>query len=409
MKNIELLCKKFYFYRMFKQNKSLIINYTNQAIELRRQIHQNPELSFEEYDTAKLIMRKLDEMAVPYTSNVGGNGIVATIKSGNFEKKIIALRADFDALPIQEETGLDFESRNSGVMHACGHDIHSSSLLAVAGVLNELKNEWEGTIHFVFQHAEELLPGGAKQMLDANLFGDLQPEYVIAQHVDPDLKVGEFGFKSDKYMASNDEIYLTINGKGGHGAMPHKFDDTVLAASQIINSLQQISSRLVPAATPMVLSFGKFIANGATNIIPNKVIIEGTFRTFDEKWRLEGHSHIERIAKSTAKAYGTECEVEIRKGYPVVVNNKDLYEMARKITIDGWGEEQVKELDYRMTSEDFAYFSNRYKSLFYRLGVGHKNESKNFPLHSSKFNPDESALEHSIRFMTELAINSIRV
>ena len=391
---------------MLEKNKPLVTKYSSQAIETRRLIHKNPELSFEEFNTAKLILQKLDDLGISYNSNIGGNGIVASLKSGNSKKRVIALRADFDALPIHEETGLDFRSVNKGVMHACGHDIHTSSLLAVAGVLKERKEEWEGTIHFVFQHAEELIPGGAKLMLEADLFGNSQPEYMIAQHVDPDLKVGEFGFKSGKYMASNDEIYLKITGKGGHGAMPHKFDDTVLAASQIINNLQQISSRLVPVATPMVLSFGKFIADGATNIIPSQVNIAGTFRTFDELWRKEAHAHIEHIAKSTAQSYGTECEVEIRKGYPVVVNNNYLYQTAKELAMQ-WGVNNVVELDYRMTSEDFGYFSNQYKSLFYRLGVGHKNDADNFPLHSSKFNPDESALEYSISFMSQLAIEII--
>jgi len=385
----------------------LLTKYYSQAIETRRLIHKNPELSFEEFNTAKLIMQKLDGLGIPYKTNVGGNGIVATLKSGDYKKKVIALRADFDALPIYEETGLEFKSVNNGVMHACGHDIHTSSLLAVAGVLQERKEEWEGTIYFVFQHAEELIPGGAKLMLDADLFGSLQPEYIIAQHVDPDLKVGEFGFKSGKYMASNDEVYLNITGKGGHGAMPHKFNDTVLSASQLINNLQQISSRLVPAAIPMVLSFGLFLAKGATNIIPNEVKIAGTFRTFDESWRKQAHEHIKRISKSTAESYNTECEVEIRKGYPVVVNDAFLYQTAKELAVQRYGAKNVVELDYRMTSEDFAYFSNQYKSLFYRLGVGHKNDADNFPLHSSKFNPDESALEYSITFMTELAIEII--
>jgi amidohydrolase len=289
-------------------------------------------------------------------------------------------------------------------MHACGHDIHSSSLLAVAGVLKELINKWEGTIHYVFQHAEELIPGGAKLMLQENLFGDNQPEFVIAQHVDPEITVGKFGFKTGRYMASNDEVYLTILGKGGHGAMPHKIDDTVLSASQVLVNLQQISSRLVPAGIPMVLSFGKFIADGATNVIPSEVKIEGTFRTFDEQWRLKAHQHIKNIAESTAVAYGTTCEVEIRHGYPVVENNDVLYNKAKQLVVDSLGKDAVIDLDYRMTSEDFGYFSQQYKSLFYRLGVGFDDDSKNYPLHSPKFNPDENALQYSIEFMSNLAV-----
>lgn len=393
---------------MVEKIKVLSQQYFEDAIAFRRYIHAHPELSFEEENTAKFIAQKLDEIFIPYQKNVGGNGIVATLKGNNPDKKIIALRADFDALPIHEETNLSFSSQNKGVMHACGHDIHTSSLLSVIKVLKDLKEEWEGTIHFVFQHAEELLPGGAIQMLDANLFGDLQPEYVIAQHVDPDIEVGSFGFKSGRYMASNDEVYLTINGKGGHGAMPHKINDTVLAAAQVLVNLQQISSRLIPSNIPMVLSFGKMIADGATNVIPEKVEIAGTFRMFDEELRKTAHRHIKRIAESTAEAYGTKCIVDIRKGYPVVENNEELTEVAKQLVESDFGKDKLEVLDYRMTSEDFGYFTQRYKSLFYRLGVGHKEGSKNFPLHSSKFNPDEEAIKYSIEFMSRLAIKILK-
>jgi len=389
---------------MIEKVKALSHKYFKDAVIYRRYIHSYPELSFEEKNTAAFIAKELDEISIPYKMNIGGNGIVATLKGNNPDKKIIALRADFDALPIKEETNLSFASKNKGVMHACGHDIHTSSLLSVIKILKDLKEEWEGTIHFVFQHAEELLPGGAIQMLDANLFGDLQPEYIIAQHVDPDIEVGSFGFKQGRYMASNDEVYLTIEGKGGHGAMPHKINDTVLAAAQVLVNLQQISSRLIPSNIPMVLSFGKMIADGATNVIPEKVEIAGTFRMFDEELRKTVHQHIERIAKSTAEAYGTKCIVDIRKGYPVVDNNTELTEIAKQLVEDSFGKDKLEDLDYRMTSEDFGYFSQRYKSVFYRLGVGHTNELMNYPLHSSKFNPNEEALKYSIQFMSSLAI-----
>jgi len=403
-KPIIFIEKSNYLYLMFNTIQKLSQKYFSEAIEFRHQMHRFPELSFEEKETALLIAKELDKISVPYKKNIGGNGIVATLEGKSSNKKIIALRADFDALPIHEETNLDFSSENKGVMHACGHDIHTSSLLSVLRVLNDLKDKWEGTIHFVFQHAEELLPGGAKQMIEANLFGSLQPEFVIAQHVDPDIEVGCFGFKSGRYMASNDEIYLTIEGKGGHGAMPHKINDTVLSASQIIVNLQQIASRLVPSTVPMVLSFGRMIAEGATNVIPEKVEIAGTFRMFDEDLRKEVHQHIKRIAESTAESFGTSCVVDIRKGYPVVDNNIELTEIARKLVEKDLGEDKLVDLDFRMTSEDFGYFSQSYKSLFYRLGVGHENPELNYPLHSSKFNPNEDALLHSIQYMTALAL-----
>ncbi len=393
---------------MVEKVKVLSHKYSEGAVAYRRHIHSHPELSFKEKNTALFIAEELDRISISYRKNIGGNGIVATLQGKSPNKKIIALRADFDALPIHEETNLSFSSQNKGVMHACGHDIHTSSLLSVIKVLKDLKEEWEGTIHFVFQHAEELLPGGAIQMIDANLFGDLQPEYVIAQHVDPDIEVGSFGFKSGRYMASNDEVYLTIEGKGGHGAMPHKINDTVLAAAQVLVNLQQISSRLIPSNIPMVLSFGRMIAEGATNVIPEKVEIAGTFRMFDEELRKEVHQHIKRISESTAEAYGTKCIVDIRKGYPVVENNNGLVEIAKELVVDNWGEDKLIELDYRMTSEDFGYFSQKYKSLFYRLGVGHKDKTMNYPLHSSKFNPDEEALKYSIQFMSDLAIKLLK-
>lgn len=393
---------------MFEKIKSLSSTVFNEAVQIRRHLHKHPELSFKEFNTADFIANELDKIEIPYRKGVGGNGMVATLKSNNPDKKIIALRADFDALPILEETNLSFSSENNGVMHACGHDIHSSSLLSVIKVLKALKSEWEGTIHFVFQHAEELIPGGASLMLKDNLFGDLQPEYIIAQHVEPDLQAGTFGIKPGRYMASNDEIYLTIHGKGGHGAMPHKFNDTVLAAAHVLVNLQQISSRLVPANVPMVLSFGKVVADGATNVIPDKVEIQGTFRMFDEELRSTVHQHIERISKSTAEAFGTTCEIEIRKGYPVVDNNEELSAIAKETMQKLFGKKNVIDLDYRMTSEDFAFFSQKYKSVFYRLGVGRKDSSLNFPLHSSKFNPDEEALKYSIQYMSSLALKILK-
>ena len=389
---------------MFNKIRNISNLYTDDAIRFRRLMHQNPELSFEEKQTALLIAKELDDIGVPYKKNVGGNGLVATLKGRNPNKKIIALRADFDALPIVEETNLDFSSNHKGVMHACGHDIHTASLLSVLRVLTDLKQEWEGTIHFVFQHAEELLPGGAIQMIEANLFGNLQPEFVLAQHVDPDIEVGAFGFKQGRYMASNDEVYITIEGKGGHGAMPHKIQDTVLAASQIVINLQQIASRIVPSVVPMVLSFGKFIAQGATNVIPDKVELAGTFRMFDEDLRKEVHQHITRIANSTAKAFGVQANVDIRKGYPVVENNDMLVNTAKVLVSKFFGNDKIVDLDFRMTSEDFGYFSQQYQSLFYRLGVGHADKALNFPLHSSMFNPNEDALKYSIQFMSSLAL-----
>ncbi len=378
--------------------------YIEKAILDRRFLHQYPELSFKEFNTAQWICKNLEDYGVPYRAGIGGNGIVATLKGKHPDKKTIAVRADFDALPIHEETGLSFCSTEEGVMHACGHDLHTANLLAVLSFLNDNKTSFEGTIHFVFQHGEELVPGGAQQMLDDDLFSGDEPELVIAQHTEPNLPAGSFGFKSGAYMASNDEVYIQIHGKGGHAAMPSQINDTVLAASQTVVNLQQIASRLVNPTTPMVLSLGKLIADGATNVIPSVVFMEGTFRTFDELWRAKAKELIQQIAEQTAKAYSCEAKVEIRKGYPVVENNPDLTQQAIDLAESMFGKDSIHRLEHRMTSEDFGFFTQKYPSLFYRFGVGHQDNNKNYPLHSSKFNPNEESLRYSVEFMVNLIL-----
>ncbi len=381
--------------------------YIDRAISDRRFLHQYPELSFKEYNTAQWICKELDDYGVSYRSGVGGNGIVAVLKGINPDKKTVALRADFDALPVHEETDLPFCSKQEGVMHACGHDLHTANLLAVLSFLNDNKTKFEGTIYFIFQHGEELVPGGAQLMLDDDLFDGNEPELIIAQHTEPNLTAGSFGFKSGAYMASNDEVYIQVHGKGGHAAMPNHINDTVLAASQVVVSLQQIASRLVKPTIPMVLSLGKFIADGATNVIPSVVSLEGTFRTFDETFREEAKGLIQKIAKETAQAYGCEAEVEIRKGYPVVDNNPKLMQQATTLAKELFGESSVHYLEHRMTSEDFGFFTQKYPALFYRFGVGHSDKAMNHPLHSSKFNPNEEALKYSVKFMVNLILKTL--
>lgn len=375
----------------------------DKALLNRRHMHQHPELSFQETHTANWISDQLEEMAVKYRRNVGGNGIVATLKQGKADSSIVALRADFDALPILEQSNSSFASVNKGVMHACGHDFHTSILLSV---LEHFKQDdaWEGTIHFIFQHAEEMLPGGAIAMLQDNLFDGELPKVIIAQHVDPDLKVGTFGFKPGAYMASSDEIYLTITGRGGHAALPHKINDTVLAASQTIVNLQQIASRKADPTTPMVLSFGKLMALGATNVIPSEVRIEGTLRTFDETWREDSKRLIDEITVYTAKAHGCNANIDIKYGYPVLFNNEAATQTAIDTCKNIFGEHNTIALTHRMTAEDFGYFSQQYPAVFYRCGVAQKDASNNFPLHSSQFNLNEDAIEPSIKMMINLTL-----
>ncbi len=384
--------------------KELAAKYADKVIEFRHHLHANPELSFQENETSLFITNFLNENRISFKNNIAGNGILAIIE-GSKPGITIALRADIDALPISEQNSCSYKSQNSGVMHACGHDVHTSSLMGVMLILNELKSELSGKFLFVFQPAEEKLPGGAKQMLDEGIFNEHKPTLIIAQHVNPSMKAGTVGFKSGMYMASTDEIYITVKGKGGHAAMPHQLTDTVLISSHIIVALQQIVSRKAFAAIPSVLSFGKVIANGATNIIPDEVNIEGTFRTMNEEWRKEALKEIELMSKSIAKSMGGDCDVRIMHGYPSLINNENITEKSRKFSQEYIGTENVIDMDIRMTAEDFSYFAQEYPATMYRLGTANNNEDTNHPLHSSRFNIDESVLEMTHGLMAWIAIN----
>ncbi|GAB4280142.1 MAG: M20 family metallopeptidase [Marinilabiliales bacterium] len=367
--------------------------YYNDIVNIRRHLHKHPELSFNEKETSEFIVRELKSIGLNCKTGIAGYGIIADIKGKNPEKgKMIALRADIDALPIQEMNNVDYASVNKKVMHACGHDAHTACLIGAAKILCQLKEKWNGVVRLIFQPAEEKLPGGAKKMLDEGIFLDREPDFVIAQHVDPELRTGYIGIKQGMYMASTDEIYITLTGKGGHAAMPDKISDTVLAAAQIVVSLQQIVSRNLPPGLPAVLSIGKIIADGATNIIPEKVNIEGTFRTFNEKQREFAHARITEIVQNTANIYNTKADIEIRKGYPFLINNEQLSNNIRKNIIEYAGKDKLVDLDLRMTSEDFSYFSQKYPSVLYRLGTCNPDKNSNNPLHSEYFNIDEDAL-----------------
>ncbi|QQS50118.1 MAG: amidohydrolase [Bacteroidota bacterium] len=388
--------------------KELATAFLDDTIQIRRYLHQHPELSFQEHHTSAFIKQKLDELGIPYTGGYVETGILAKIEGLNPQKKIVALRADMDALPVVEENQVDYISQNTGVMHACGHDVHSACLLGAAKILQQFRNDFEGTILLVFQPAEEKLPGGAKLMLEQGIFDAIKPDLIIGQHVMPGLQVGKVGFRSGMYMASADEIYLTVKGKGGHAAMPHQLVDTVLVASHIIVALQQVVSRNAYAAIPSVLSFGKVDAPGATNIIPREVKIEGTFRTMDEKWRYEAHQKITKIATTLAESMGATCEVDIEVGYPCLVNDAGITTEASKLAMEILGKEQVVELDLRMTSEDFAFFSQQYPATFYRLGISGAEAKVVSPLHSPTFNIDEKALETGMATMAYLALGFLK-
>ncbi len=374
-------------------------------IDIRRHLHAHPELSFQEIETSKYIASLLQENNIPFTTGWAGHGIVATIKGQSEET--MALRADMDALPILETNDVIYKSKNEGKMHACGHDVHTASLLGAAFILNEIKDQLPKSIKLIFQPGEELLPGGASIMIREGVLQNPTPTSIIGQHVFPSLQAGKVGIRSGLYMASADEIYISIHGRGGHAAMPHDCNDTILAASQMIVSLQQVVSRHCPAGIPSVLSFGKINSTGgATNIIPDEVKIEGTFRTMDENWRMKAHQLIHDIILHTCNAYGAKADVNIVKGYPCLINDPNISVNVKQNMIDYMDAENVIDLDQRMTSEDFAFYSQAIPACFYRLGT--RNESKGIisPVHTSTFDIDESALEVGMGLMAWLAVRS---
>lgn len=384
--------------------KQEVQNSLEEVISIRQHLHKNPELSFQEFNTSVFIQEKLKAWQIPFTAGFVETGIVVELISGQSDKKL-ALRADIDALPIQENSDKPYCSQNAKIMHACGHDAHTASLLGALYILNANKNLWEGKITAIFQPGEEVLPGGAKLMLDAGALNS-NPDYIIGQHVYPDLESGKVGFRGGQYMASCDEIHLTVKGTGGHAALPHKITDTVLIASQLIVSLQQVVSRKLSPYTPAVLSFGYVNANGATNIIPNEVHIKGTFRCMDEHWRAVAHKEIERITKATVEGMGGTVNLEIRKGYPSLFNNPEFTTKAKAAAIAYLGEENVVDLDLRMTAEDFSYYSQVIPACFYRFGTAEPNKVSEKKLHHPEFDIDErKSLETSVGVMTALAID----
>ncbi len=388
--------------------KALAQAYLPDAIELRRFIHQHPELSFEEVKTGKLVASKLAEYHIPYQHGVAQNGVVGLIKGRNPSKKIIALRADMDALPIQELNDLPYKSTVAGVMHACGHDAHTSSLLTAARILNELKGEFEGTIKLIFQPGEEKTPGGASIMIKEGVLKNPAPTSIIGQHVHPPLEAGKVGLKPGIYMASSDEIYINVQGKGGHGATPDECVDPVLISAHIITALQQIVSRQASPTMPSVLTIGKINSTGgATNVIPGEVKMEGTFRTLDENWRREALQRMKKLAEGMAESMGGTCVFRIEHGYPVLNNDEALTKKVKGWMIEYCGSENVVDLPLRMTSEDFAYYSQEIPACFYRLGTGNKAKGIVSGLHTATFNIEESSLELGVGLMAWLAIKEL--
>jgi amidohydrolase len=387
--------------------KRLAEEFATDVVNIRRHIHANPELSYQEFNTAKYVASQLKAIGILPKEGVAETGLTAVVEGKNPGKKVIALRADMDALPITEANDVPYKSKNEGVMHACGHDAHTASLLGTARILHTLKNEFEGTVKFIFQPGEEKNPGGASLMIKDGALKNPAPSKMFGQHVMPLIPVGKVGFRPGMYMASCDEIYLTVKGKGGHGAIPELAIDPVLITAHIIVALQQIISRNASPKTPTVLSFGKVIANGATNIIPEEVKVEGTFRAMNEEWRADAHKRIKKMAESIAEGMGGSCDVNISKGYPYLENDPVLTEEARNAAAIYIGEENIVDLDLWMGAEDFSYYTHEVSACFYRLGT--RNEAKGITsyVHTPTFNIDEKALEIGSGMMAWLAINSL--
>ena len=389
---------------MLEKIKNLSQKYFEEIKDIRRHLHQHPELSFQEHETSKFLINKLKDWGISIDQKWVDTGFSVVIDSGQ-EGATIALRADLDALPIQEKNEIEYRSTNDGIMHACGHDVHSACLMGVAKILNETKAYWKGKVVLFFQAGEEKLPGGASLMIKEGIMEKYKPQRMLAQHVYPEMEVGKVGFKEGMYMASADEIYLTVKGKGGHAALPHKNIDPIVIAANLISELQQLSSRIAPPTIPTVLSFGKIIGNGATNVIPDDVKIEGTLRTMNEEWRNIYHQKIEEISHSVAKSFGGDCIVDIRKGYPFLVNDELTTQQSRKSAQLYLGDNKVEELDLRMTAEDFAYFSQKSKTCFYRLGVRNEANGIIHSVHHPQFNIDEKALEVGMGLMSFIALD----
>lgn len=391
--------------QLISKIKSLSSENLPEIIAIRRHLHAHPEISFEEYNTSETIALKLREYNIPFKQGIVKTGIVALIKGKNPEKKTVALRADMDALPIAEMNTCEYKSVNTGLMHACGHDVHSASLLGTAKILNELKSEFEGTIKLIFQPGEEKLPGGASLMIKEGVLVNPTPDNMFGQHVFPSMEVGKVGFRSGMYMASTDELYMTVRGKGGHAAMVNEYVNPLLIASKILTELND--EFMGKAGIPTVLAFGKITGNGATNVIPDEVKVEGTFRTMDETWRAEAHQKMKKIALEIASKMKGSCDFRIELGYPFLVNDEITTKTAKSAAERYLGKENVEELPMRMTAEDFAFFSQKVPSCFYRLGTGNKSKGITSGVHTATFDIDEAALEIGAGLMAWLAINEL--
>lgn len=381
--------------------KELAKKYSSEFIEVRRHLHAHPELSYQEFETSKFVQQKLSEFNIPFEVKAT-TGVIGLIRGKNPDSRIIALRADMDALPITEQNDVTYKSINTGVMHACGHDVHTTCLLGTAKILSETKNDWEGTVKLIFQPGEEKNPGGASLLIKEGVLDNPKPEAIFALHVNPQLEVGKLSFRSGKVMASADELYFTIKSKGGHAAAPQLTADTILIASHLIVALQQVISRNNNPLLPSVLSITSFQGGFTTNVIPSEVKLMGTFRAMDEEWRFKAHDIIRKLSTELVHSMGAELDLHIDVGYPTVYNNEQLNHAAKKIAEEFIGTSNVEETEIRMGAEDFGYYSQQIPGCFFRLGTGNKSKGITSGVHTPLFNVDEDAIEIGIGIMSIL-------
>ena len=397
-----LISDKSYLHNMLSEKiKSLAKQYFPEFIQVRHHLHAHPELSYLEFETSKYIQSKLTKWKIPFEIKAT-TGVIGLIEGKNPSSRVIALRADMDALPILEENKVEYKSQNPGVMHACGHDVHSTCLLGAAKILGELKDEWEGTVKLIFQPGEEKNPGGASILIKEGVLENPKPQGIFGLHVHPGLEAGKLSFRKGRVMASADEIYITVRSKGGHAAAPHFTADTILIASHLIVSLQQIISRNNNPLSPSVLSICSFQGGNATNIIPSEVKLMGTFRAMDETWRYKAHDLIRKQTTGLVAAMGAEADVHIDVGYPFVDNDSSLTENAWQLAKDYFGEENIEETELRMGAEDFGYYTHVVPGCFYRLGVRNEAAGIVHNVHTPQFNIDESAIENGMAMMALL-------
>ncbi|MBK7762763.1 MAG: amidohydrolase [Bacteroidetes bacterium] len=382
---------------------TLVENHLPEFIQIREHIHAHPELSFQEYETAKFVSEKLTSWGIEHQTGIAGTGIVALIKGQNPDSRIIALRGDMDALPILENNEVTYKSQNPGVMHACGHDVHTTCLLGAAFILQQTRNEWSGTIKCIFQPGEEKHPGGASLLIKEGVLENPKPEAIFALHVYPHLPYGKVGFREGQYMASADEIFITVKGKGGHAALPHQTIDPVIISANLLVSLQQIISRNCNPLQPSVLSFGQIHGGNAGNVIPNEVKIEGTLRCMDETWRAQAHELITKHTIELCRALGGDAEVHIPKGYPSLFNHPETTQRARAIAEGVLHSDNVVTLDLRMAAEDFSFYTHHVPGCFFRLGTSYNGEFT-YPVHNANFNIHQQAIGIGVRMFCEIAV-----